>query len=71
MLRVVHRHDLRKVPGVAETLDWAAALVGLGVSDLSEGPEAVHDSLMCLLKAREDRRALAPEVVDRIIAKVA
>ena len=29
---------LRKVPGVAETLDWAAALVGLDVRDLHDAP---------------------------------
>ena len=28
----IRKEDLRKVPGVAETLDWAAALVGLDVA---------------------------------------
>jgi MoxR-like ATPase len=71
VVQAVRREDLRKVPGVAETLDWAAALVGLGVADLRAAPEAVHDSLMCLLKTREDQRALAPQVIERLIAKVA
>ena len=34
----IRKEDLRKVPGVAETLDWAAALVGLDVGDLHDGP---------------------------------
>jgi hypothetical protein len=59
------------VPGVAETLDWAAALVGFGVADLHRSPEAVHDSLLCLLKTREDQRALPSEVIERLVAKVA
>lgn len=71
VVQAVRREDLRKVPGVAETLDWAAALVGLGVVDLRAAPEAVHDSLMCLLKTREDQRALPPQVIERLIAKVA
>ena len=32
----IRKEDLRKVPGIAETLDWAAALVGLDVSDLHD-----------------------------------
>src|SRR5215831_12442128 len=31
MVAAVRKEDLRKVPGVAETLDWAATLAGLGV----------------------------------------
>src|SRR6267143_6175961 len=34
MVENIRKEELRKVPGVAETLDWAAALVGLGVQDL-------------------------------------
>src|SRR6204780_650666 len=36
MVQNIRKEELRKVPGVAETLDWAAALVGLGVQDLIE-----------------------------------
>jgi MoxR-like ATPase len=67
----VRREDLRKVPGVAETLDWAAALVGLEVRDLAAEPEVVQDTLLCLLKTQEDRLALAPEVTQRLLGKVA
>jgi MoxR-like ATPase len=44
--------DLTKVPGVAETLDWAAALVALGSRQL--GPEQVDQTLGVLLKYQED-----------------
>ncbi|GAB4374806.1 MAG: MoxR family ATPase [Kiloniellaceae bacterium] len=67
----VRKEDLRKVPGVAETLDWAAALVGLEVRDLAREPEAVQETLLCLLKTQEDRLALAPEVTQRLLGKVA
>jgi MoxR-like ATPase len=35
MVAAVRKEDLHKVPGVAETLDWAAVLAGLGVHDLT------------------------------------
>ncbi len=44
--------DLFKPPGVAETLDWAAALQVLGESELS--PEVVDDTLGVVLKYEED-----------------
>ena len=45
---------LRKAPGIAETLDWAASLMKMEVADLFESPERVHDSLSALIKTRED-----------------
>ena len=68
---MVRKEDLRKVPGVAESLDWAAALVGLEVRDLRAEPETIHDTLLCLLKTHEDRLAMAPEVSQRLLGKVA
>ena len=44
--------DLSKLPGVAETLDWAAALMALGQLDLSE--EVVDSTLGVVLKYEED-----------------
>lgn len=60
--------DLRKKPGIAETLDWVAALLRLRVGDLTERPDWVVQSLVCLLKTREDRDAVTPEVVERVVA---
>jgi len=44
--------DLFKPPGVAETLDWAEALVVLGAERLD--PEVVEDTLGVILKYQED-----------------
>jgi MoxR-like ATPase len=48
----VRKLDLRKTPGISETLDWAMALVVLGADTLSR--EVVSQSLAALLKDRED-----------------
>ena len=71
MVAAVRKEDLRKVPGVAETLDWAATLAGLAVHDLRQAPEAVHETMMCLLKTHEDRSRITREVTERLLGKVA
>ena len=71
MVESIRKEELRKVPGVAETLDWAAALVGLDVRDLHDAPEIVHETLMCLLKTREDKARMTREVTGRLLGKVA
>ncbi|MCB8883130.1 MoxR family ATPase [Acidisoma cellulosilytica] len=60
---------LKKQPGLAETLDWAAALLGLGVSSLDEaGSDRIRNTLSTLLKTQEDVRAMEPVVLDRLLA---
>ena len=71
MVEGVRKEELRKVPGVAETLDWAAALLGLGVENLHDAPETVYETLRCLLKTQEDRARLTREVAARLLGKVA
>jgi MoxR-like ATPase len=70
MVEAIRKEDLRKIPGVAETLDWAAALVGLGVERLADAPETVHETLMCLVKTHEDRARMTPEVTARLLGRV-
>lgn len=65
-VQALRQLDLRKKPGVAETLDWAAALMRLDVSKLEGDPECVMESLACLLKTKEDRDAITEEVVERL-----
>ncbi len=48
----LRRMDLYKLPGVAETLDWTAALVALDANALSE--QAVDDTLGAILKYQDD-----------------
>ncbi len=67
----LRKEELEKKPGVAEMLDWASALSGLGVNDLSDDPAAVQASLVCLLKTAADRDALPREALERLIGKVA
>ena len=51
--------ELYKVPGVAETLDWTAALVGLDQTELD--PSVIDDTLGIMLKYREDVEAVRGE----------
>ena len=70
-LEKIRKEELRKVPGVAETLDWAAALMGLEIRDLHADPELVFSTMMCLVKTQEDKSRFTPEVAHRILGKVA
>jgi MoxR-like ATPase len=71
MVGMLRKEDLRKVPGIAEALDWAATLAGLGVEDLRQEPELVHDTLIALLKTHEDRARVSPQTTQRLLGKVA
>ena len=63
------RMDLQKKPGIAETLDWTAALLRLGVTTIGEnGVERILETLVALIKTRDDRTAFTREVVARIAA---
>ena len=67
----LRREDLEKKPGIAETLDWVAALLDLEVESLAGDPEALRASLVCLLKTESDRAAVTPEVLARIADRAA
>jgi MoxR-like ATPase len=68
-VQALRRLDLRKRPGIAETLDWAAALLHLDIHSLEEDPQRLLDSLACLLKTREDRETVDAEAMERVIAE--
>lgn len=51
-VQALRAQDLFKVPGVAETIDWAGALHQLDVVELT--PEAIDDTLGVLLKYQDD-----------------
>ena len=68
-VQAVRRMELQKKPGVAETLDWTAALLRLGISTLdANGVERIMDTLSALIKTRDDRVAFPREVVARLAA---
>jgi len=60
--------DLFKRPGVAETIDWAKALLALDVVELS--PDVIVDTLGALLKYRDDIQKIAGSEVEKILADV-
>ncbi len=46
--------ELRKKPGVAETLDWSAALLGLNLENQELTSDIVYKTRSCLLKTQDD-----------------
>jgi MoxR-like ATPase len=60
--------DLFKSPGIAETLDWAEALVALDRITLD--PQTVADTLGALLKYQDDVGAITPDVAARLVREV-
>lgn len=60
-IQELRRMELFKAPGVAETLDWAAALVALDQRQLA--PEVVADTVGVILKYQDDIELLTPEVL--------
>ena len=58
--------DLFKAPGIAETLDWAEALLTLDRVALD--PATVADTLGVLLKYQDDVGAITKEVAERLVA---
>jgi len=67
----LRREDLEKKPGIAETLDWAAALTGFGLAALDDDLDTVTSSMICLLKTEHDIKSVTREVVSRLAGKAA
>jgi MoxR-like ATPase len=69
-VQALRAEELYKKPGVAETIDWATALVALERDRLD--PEIVDQTLGVVLKAKEDldalRGARAAALVERVLA---
>ncbi len=67
-VQAIRKEELFKAPGVAETLDWATALVELDAVALD--PEIVSDTLGALLKVQDDiqrmQTGLAKQILDEI-----
>ncbi len=65
-VQVLRKEDLEKKPGVAEMLDWAAALSGMGMSDITDDPTTLQASLVCLLKTQADKAQIPMVVAQRL-----
>lgn len=62
---------LEKTPGVAEMLDFAAALMGLGIAELTDDPAVLQSVLTTLLKTQADQAQITKEVASRLVGKAA
>ena len=71
-VQALRKEDLFKAPGVAETLDWAAALAELDAAALD--PATVSDTLGALLKYQDDIARIegskAKELLDGMRARM-
>jgi MoxR-like ATPase len=67
-VQALRKEDLFKVPGVAETLDWAGALTELDVVALD--PATVSDTLGALLKYQDDIARLDQAKVKALLDEV-
>jgi MoxR-like ATPase len=71
-VQAIRKEELFKAPGVAETLDWAAALIELNAVALD--PSLVSDTLGVLLKYQDDIQKMqgtkAQEVLDAARAQL-
>jgi len=63
----LRKSELFKLPGVAETIDWANCLVALDRVTLD--PETVNNTLGVLLKYRDDLERVAGEEAERLVAE--
>ncbi|MDP9369266.1 MAG: MoxR family ATPase [Chloroflexota bacterium] len=61
--------DLFKPPGMAETLDWAQALLALGTRELHD--TVVDETLGVILKYQEDVDRVRGDVAARLVARAA
>jgi MoxR-like ATPase len=61
--------DLFKPPGMAETLDWAQALLSLGTNELTA--ESVDDTLGVILKYQEDVDRVRGDQTGQLIERAA
>ena len=64
-MKLVREMDLYKLPGVAETLDWASALLALNISELDR--DTVQQTLGCILKYKADSEKLPASEIDVLI----
>lgn len=70
-VQTLRKEELEKTPGIAETLDFAAALMGLGLADLTADPAILQSTLTTLLKTQSDQANVTTEVAQRIAGRAA
>jgi len=66
-VQIIRQKDFYKIPGIAETLDWANALIKLGTTKLSK--QITTDTLGTLLKYQDDIEKMDSETTDGIVQR--
>ena len=66
-MQLMRTRDFYKKPGVAETIDWALALMTMQTQELDAG--AVDATLGCILKYKEDIEKIHEDGLAQIIEK--
>jgi MoxR-like ATPase len=66
IIHTLRQVDFYKRPGIAETLDWSRALLGLGVNELK--PDLLEETAGCILKYRDDIEQLRAIGAEKILA---
>jgi MoxR-like ATPase len=64
-MQEMRRLELFKAPGVAETIDWTAALIALDLRELTL--DVVSDTVGVILKYQDDIEKLTPEAVQAML----
>ena len=67
-MSLLRERDFYKRPGVAETIDWATALIALSRETLDE--EAVEETLGCIFKYRDDLERFRESNIGQVLAQV-
>ena len=63
----LRKQSLKKTPGIAETLDWANAMLHLQTTDLQNAIPEIEATLGCLLKTRSDNEHASREWIEEVL----
>ncbi len=58
--QTIRKQKLKKAPSIAETIDWAQALLSLGINFIDE--EIIRNTISILLKYQSDIEKISPKV---------
>ncbi len=66
-MELLRQQDYYKRPGVAETIDWARALLALGIQELEA--DVVRATLSCILKYKSDQETLSGATLQQAVTR--
>jgi len=64
-MELLREQDFYKRPGIAETIDWAQALLALGIEELDQ--DTIDQTLCCILKYKTDQEKLSEGDMQKLI----